>query len=56
MRLWLQADGGYSWVAQERLDLGPALASGDARIASGVDLGNISLSGPFFRVAAAASF
>lgn len=56
VHLWLQADGGYSWVAQERLDLGPALASGDARIASGVDLGNISLSGPFFRVAAAASF
>jgi hypothetical protein len=56
VNLWLQADGGYSWVAQERLDLGPALASGDARIASGVDLGTISLSGPFFRVAAAASF
>jgi len=43
-------------VARERLDLGPALASGDARIVSGVDLGTISLSGPFFRVAAAASF
>jgi len=55
-RLWLQADGGYGWVARERLDLGPALASGDARIVSGVDLGTISLSGPFFRVAAAASF
>jgi hypothetical protein len=55
-RLWLQADGGYGWVAQERVDLGPKLASGDARVASGVDLGTISLSGPFFRVAAAASF
>jgi hypothetical protein len=56
VNLWLQADGGYSWVAQERLDLGPTLASGDARIASGIDLGTLSLSGPFFRVAAAASF
>jgi hypothetical protein len=55
-RLWLQAEGGYGWVVQERLDLGPKLASGDERIASGIDLGTISLSGPFFRVAAAASF
>ena len=55
-RLWLQADGGYGWVASERLNLGPTLASGDARIVSGIDLGTISLSGPFFRVAAAASF
>jgi hypothetical protein len=56
IRLWLQADGGYGWVANERLNLGPTLASGDGRIASGIDLGTISLSGPFFRAAAAASF
>jgi hypothetical protein len=55
-RIWLQADGGYGWVASERLNLGPTLASTDARIVSGVDLGTVSLSGPFFRVAAAASF
>jgi hypothetical protein len=55
-RLWLQADGGYGWVTSERLDLGPTLASTDARIVSGIDLGNISLSGPFFRIALAASF
>ncbi len=54
--LWLQADGGYGWVAQERLNLGPTLASGDARIVSGIDLGTISMSGAFFRVEAAASF
>jgi hypothetical protein len=56
VRLWIQADGGYGWVANERLNLGPTLASGDGRIASGIDLGTISLSGPFFRAAAAASF
>jgi hypothetical protein len=56
VRLWLQAEGGYGWVARETLDLGPDLASGDQRIVSGVDLGTIALSGPFFRVAAAASF
>jgi hypothetical protein len=56
VRLWIQADGGYGWVASERLNLGPDLASGDQRIVSGIDLGTISLSGPFFRAAAAASF
>jgi hypothetical protein len=56
VHLWLQADGGYGWVATQRLNLGPTLASTDARIVSGIDLGNISLSGGFFRIAAAASF
>jgi hypothetical protein len=55
-RLWIQADGGYGWVAQERLNLGPALASGDARVVSGIDLGSITTSGAFFRAAAAVSF
>jgi hypothetical protein len=55
-RVWLQADGGYGWVAAERLDLHPALASGDERIVSGTDLGTINLSGGFFRIAAAVSF
>lgn len=55
-RLWLQADAGYGWVARERLDLGPALASGDARVVSGIDLGSITTSGAFFRAAAAVSF
>lgn len=55
-RLWLQADGGYGWVASERLDLSPALASGDARAVSGVDLGGVAMSGAFFRAAAAVSF
>jgi hypothetical protein len=55
-RLWVQADGGYGWVAQERLNLGPALASGDARVVSGIDLGSITTSGAFFRAAAAVSF
>ncbi len=55
-RLWLQADAGYGWVANERLDLAPALASGDPRAVSGVDLGDVQLSGAFFRAAAAVSF
>jgi hypothetical protein len=55
-RFWLQADGGYGWVASDRLDLGPRLASSDTRIIGGVDLGTLDLSGAFFRIAAAASF
>ncbi len=55
-RLWLQADAGYGWVATERLDLSPALASGDSRAVSGVDLGDLKMSGAFFRAAAAVSF
>jgi hypothetical protein len=55
-RLWLQADGGYGWVAGERLDLAPALASGDSRVVSGIDLGSVTMSGAFFRAAAAVSF
>jgi hypothetical protein len=55
-RLWIQADGGYGWVASQRLDLGPALASTDARLANGVDLGSLSMSGAFFRLGAAISY
>jgi hypothetical protein len=43
-------------VAAQRLDLAPALASGDGRIVSGTDLGSLDLSGAFFRIAAAVSF
>jgi hypothetical protein len=53
-RLWLQADGGYGWVADERLNLAPNVG-GDQRVA-GIDLGPLSMQGGFFRVAAAFSY
>jgi len=53
-RLWLQADGGYGWVADERLNLAPNVGS-DQRVA-GIDLGPLSMQGGFFRVAAALSY
>ncbi len=49
--LWLQADGGYGLVVDDRLNL---TASGQPR-ADGVDLGVLALRGAFFRVALAAS-
>jgi hypothetical protein len=55
-RVWLQADGGYGWIVGQRLNLSPDLPSGDQRLASGVDLGSLTMRGPFFRVAAAISF
>jgi hypothetical protein len=55
-RLWLQADGGYGIVVAQRLNLAPDLAAGDPRLASGVDLGTLSMRGAFVRIAAALSF
>jgi hypothetical protein len=55
-RVWLQADGGYGWIAAQALNLTPDLSSSDQRLASGVDLGSLAMRGAFFRVAAAVSF
>jgi hypothetical protein len=55
LRLWVQGDGGYGWVAEERLNLGPDLGS-NSQLANGVDLGPVALRGAFFRLAVAASF
>jgi hypothetical protein len=49
-RGWLEASGGYGWVASEHLDLTPGGG------ASGVDLGTLALNGAFFRIAVAASY
>ena len=55
-RVWVQSDGGYGWVVEQRLDLAPNLPAGDPRSAAGVDLGTLALQGAFFRIALAASF
>lgn len=55
-RLWLQADGGYGVIVGQRLNLAPDLPAGDPRLASGVDLGSLTMRGAFVRVAAAISF
>jgi hypothetical protein len=55
-RIWLQADGGYGWVVGQRLNLAADLAAGDARLASGIDLGALTMRGAFFRASAAVSF
>jgi hypothetical protein len=55
-RLWVQGDGGYGFVTDDRLALAPSSSSGTSQPASGVDLGTLSMSGGFFRLGAAVSF
>jgi hypothetical protein len=55
-RAWLQAEGGYGWVAGEKLALEPAVAPGASVPTSGVDLGTLAMQGGFFRVAVAMTF
>jgi hypothetical protein len=53
-RIWLQADVGYGWVAGDELALRAPAGSGGGTV--GVDLGTLSMSGPFMRFGAAVSF
>ena len=55
-RMWVQTDAGYGWISTVGLNLSPDLPSNDPRIASGIDLGALTLRGAFFRASAALSF
>jgi len=54
-RLWVIAEGGYGYLGSTRLKLLPDPGQGPERT-SPVDLGSLSLSGPYLRVSAALSF
>jgi hypothetical protein len=54
VRAWLQADVGYGWVAGDELALSAPAGSGGGTV--GIDLGTLSMSGPFMRFGAAVSF
>lgn len=57
VRVWLQADVGYGWVAGDELALTAAAGSGGSGGGTvGVDLGPLSMSGPFMRFGGAVSF
>jgi len=49
---WLIGDGGFGWVASERLLLAPSLGADQSK-AGTVDLGTLTAGGGFFRVALA---
>jgi len=55
-RVWLVAEGGYGWSATSDLTLVPEDAGSAPLRLSAVNLGELSLSGPLFRITAAISF
>ncbi|HXJ20518.1 MAG TPA: hypothetical protein VMT03_09820 [Polyangia bacterium] len=55
VRIWLLADGGYSWAAAQHLLLAPGLGA-DQNKAGALDLGTLAPRGGFFRLAAALSY
>jgi hypothetical protein len=55
-RLWLTGEGGYGWTASNDLVLQPEDAGDAPHRFQPVDLEDLSLSGPLFRVAAGVSF
>lgn len=55
-RLWLTGEGGYGWTASNRLLLKPDEADRAPQRPEPVDLGELSLSGPLFKISAALSF
>jgi len=55
-RLWLIAEGGYGYLGSTRLSLKSKSDSGAPERTAPVDLGSLSLAGPYFRVSAAVSF
>lgn len=54
-RLWLVAEGGYGYLGSTPLEMSPDGGQGPQRPAP-VDLGSLSLSGPYLRVSAAVGF
>ncbi|HYQ16877.1 MAG TPA: hypothetical protein VEQ58_14000 [Polyangiaceae bacterium] len=55
-RLWLTAEGGYGWTAANRLKLEPNHEGQGPQRLTPLDLGDLSLGGPLFRITAALSF
>jgi hypothetical protein len=55
-RLWVTGEGGYGWTASNRLLLRPDEADDAPQRPRPVDLGDLSLSGPLFKISAALSF
>jgi hypothetical protein len=55
-RLWVTAEGGYGYTASNRLTLKPLVASQAPERFESVELGDLVLGGPLFRITAALSF
>jgi hypothetical protein len=55
-RLWLTAEGGYGWTASNPMVLQPEEPSEAPERTQALDLQDLSLSGPLFKISAALSF
>ena len=55
-RLWAIAEGGYGYLGSTKLRLEPEAGQGAPERTAPVDLGSLSLAGPYVRVSAAVSF
>ncbi|MET0790891.1 MAG: hypothetical protein ABW061_05175 [Polyangiaceae bacterium] len=55
-RLWAIAEGGYGYLGSTKLRLQPDASQGAPERTAPVDLGSVSLAGPYLRISAAVSF
>lgn len=55
-RLWVTAEGGYGWTAAHQLDLKPIEAGDAPQRLTPLELEDLSMSGPLFRLTVALSF
>ncbi len=55
-RLWAIAEGGYGYLGSTKLHLAPEANQGAPERTAPVDLGSLSLAGPYLRLSAAVSF
>jgi hypothetical protein len=55
-RLWAMAEGGYGYLGSTHLSLKPDADSGAPQRTASIDLGSLSLAGPYARVSVAVSF
>jgi hypothetical protein len=55
-RIWAIAEGGYGYLGSTKLRLEPEAGQGAPERTAAVDLGSLSLAGPYLRVSAAVSF
>ena len=56
LRWWLAAEGGYGYAGAASLMMQPDLASDDPRRVGGLNLGQLALSGAFFRIYGSMTF
>ena len=55
-RLWLTGEGGYGWAAPMKLTFAPDDSGAAPQRLAPLDLGELSVAGPLFRITAALSF